>query len=165
VNRFINWRGHGFLALPARWYLGWVFAVASIHKIADPAAFAMDVATYDILPLQLINVMAICLPWIELVAGIALITGVKSRAAAWLTTGMMIMFMVALVLALHKGLDMSCGCFASASMEEGDEISWKTVLRDSGWLLLSVYVLIFDKAPLGMRTAVSLLRHRKRKTP
>lgn len=150
MTQFVYWPGHAWVALPIRWYLAFVFLVACVHKIVHPEMFALDVATYDILPLFLVNSMAIVLPWIELVAGILLILGWRTRAASMLIFLMMLMFTVAILLALHKGLDMSCGCFASQAATEDDPISWKTVLRDVGWLLFAAYVMIFDHKPLGM---------------
>lgn len=148
--RFVTWRGHSWLAVPARFYLGYVFIIACIHKIAHPGTFALDIATYDVLPLSLVNLMAITLPWIELAAGVMLVLGFRVRGAALAVTGMMIMFIVAIVLALGKGLDMSCGCFASQAAAEDDPISWMTVLRDSGWLALGVYVAFFDRSAIGI---------------
>ena len=150
MNRLLDWAGHGWLALPARWYLGFVFLLACLHKIADPEAFAVDVATYGILPLSLVNLMAITLPWLELSAGIMLIVGFRARAAALMVFGMMVMFSVALAIALSQGLDMACGCFASEAAQGGDPISGMTVLRDMGWLVLSVYVVLFDSSPIGL---------------
>jgi putative oxidoreductase len=150
MTRILSWPGHGWIAMPMRWYLGYVFIAACLHKIAHPEAFAVDVATYEILPLSLVNIMAIVLPWIELFAGVMLIFGFKARAAAALVFGMMLMFIVALALALQAGLDMSCGCFASQAAAGEDPISYKTVLRDTGWLALSVYVLGLDRRPVGI---------------
>ncbi|MFP4522590.1 MAG: MauE/DoxX family redox-associated membrane protein, partial [Fibrobacterota bacterium] len=135
------------LCLFFRIYLGFVFIEASIHKIADPHSFALDIASYGILPLYLVNLQAIILPWLELFSGSMFIIGFRVRANALLIAGMMVMFMTALGIALFKGLDMSCGCFASAEAEAS--ISWLTMLRDLGWLLPAVYVYFFDKRPLG----------------
>jgi len=63
---------------------------------------------------------------------------------------MMVMFIAALAVALAQGLDMSCGCFASQGAQSEDPISTATVLRDVSWLLLSLYVLLFDTRPLGI---------------
>lgn len=150
MSRFLKWSGHAWLSLPARLYLGWVFVYACIHKIAHPGVFALDIATYDILPLELVNIMAITLPWIELCAGVMLIVGFRTRGAALAVLGMMVMFIVAILMALGKGLDMSCGCFASQAAAEDDPISYMTILRDSGWLFLSVYVVLFDRNPIGI---------------
>ena len=147
--RFVTWSGHSWLGLLARLYLGYVFISACLHKIAHPGVFALDIATYDILPLALVNPMAICLPYIELAAGVMLILGLRTRAAALMVWGMMVMFVVAVSIALANGLDASCGCFASQALEE-DPISYKTILRDVGWLLLSMYVLMMDRHVLGV---------------
>jgi putative oxidoreductase len=149
VKEFLMWRYHPYLALPMRIYLAAVFLAACYHKLLEPGSFALDIATYQILPLSLINFMAIVLPWIELVAGVMLLLGFRTRAAALLMSGMMFMFTVAISIAVAKGLDMSCGCFASQGATE-DPISWRTILRDASWLALSLYVLIFDHTPLGV---------------
>lgn len=148
MNRFTAWRGHAWIGLALRWYLGGVFLVACYHKILHPATFALDVATYQILPLQLINLQALILPWIELFAGIMLVVGFRTRAAALLINGMMVMFIIALCIALARGLDMGCGCFAS---EGGDDpISWHTIVRDSTWLLMGLYIQLLDTRPFGL---------------
>ena len=159
MKRFLSWPGHAFLALPMRWYLGYVFIAACLHKIAHPGMFAVDVATYDILPLSLTNLMALILPWMELFTGIMLIAGFRVRAAALLIFGMMVMFIVALILALHAGIDMSCGCFASQGAQGEDPISIKTVFRDLGWLALSLYILLFDANSFGVDRLINKRRN------
>ena len=149
MSPLLKWRGHAWLALLLRLYLGGVFIVACLHKIANPAVFALDVATYDLLPLVLINPLAIVLPWVELVAGVLLVVGLRTRAAAALISGMMVMFLIAVSYALVRGLETSCGCFASQSLAEGP-IGATTVLRDLAWLCGGLYVLVFDRHPLGL---------------
>lgn len=148
MRGFFAWRGHALLALLARLYLGFVFIWACLYKIADPGAFALSVATYQFLPLPLINLVALILPWVELLTGVMIVAGFRVRAAALLMAGMMVVFMVALSWALHLGLDLSCGCFAAEG--EADAISGMTLWRDAGWLALCLYVLIFDGRPLGL---------------
>jgi uncharacterized membrane protein YphA (DoxX/SURF4 family) len=149
VKALFTWRGHAVFALAARMYLGAIFLLACWHKILHPAAFALDIATYQILPLGLVNLQAIVLPWVELAAGLMLLVGFRTRAAALLVAGMMAMFTVAIAIAVAKGLDMSCGCFASQGSAE-DPISWRTILRDTSWFLLALYVFVFDRRPLGL---------------
>jgi uncharacterized membrane protein YphA (DoxX/SURF4 family) len=145
LNLIVPW-----LALAARLYLGGLFVLACYHKIAYPAEFALDVATYQFLPLWSVNAFALTVPWIELWVGLLLILGLRVRAAALVTSLLLVSFMVALSYALIKGLDMSCGCFASQGAVKDDPISYRTVLRDTSWLLLGLFVLFFDRRPLGV---------------
>jgi putative oxidoreductase len=149
MNALSRWKGHAWIALAIRLYLGAVFLAACYHKILDPASFALDVATYQLLPLGFVNLFAIVLPWVELAAGLLLIAGWKVRPAALLVTAMMIAFMVSLGWALHLQLDISCGCFASQGTAH-DPISWRTLARDSAWLLLALYLLALDRQPIGV---------------
>jgi len=144
-------------ALAARLYLGGVFLAACLHKIAAPEMFAVDVATYGILPLALVNPMALLLPWIELFTAVQFFVGFRVRAAALLIAGMMAVFIAAIAIALARGLDMSCGCFASAGAAE-DPISWMTIVRDSGWFALAVYVLFLDRDPIGLDRLIARRR-------
>lgn len=160
-RKWVTWRGHAWLGLAARWYLAWVFIAACLHKIADPASFALDIATYELMPLWSINALALVLPWVELLAGVMLVVGYRVPAAALLIAGMMLVFIVALLAALARGLDMSCGCFASQGAAEEDPISYLTVLRDLGWLALAAYVYLFDRSPLGVDGLLARRRARR----
>jgi uncharacterized membrane protein YphA (DoxX/SURF4 family) len=149
MRKLLDWKGHHVCALAVRLYLGIVFLFACSHKILHPHSFAIDIATYQILPLTLVNPMAIILPWVELAAGLMLCVGWRTRAAMFAVSGMLVMFTFAIAMALAAGLDMSCGCFASAG-EVSDPISWRTVVREFCWLLLAGYVLLVDRAPFGI---------------
>lgn len=120
------------LSLLARLILGVVFIYASLYKIAEPSDFALSIATYDIMPLWSINLLAITLPWIELGCGILIILGLYTRANAIAIGGMLLVFIIAISVALTRGTDFSCGCFASA--EAGAEIAWGTLWRDVAML-------------------------------
>jgi uncharacterized membrane protein YphA (DoxX/SURF4 family) len=132
-----------------RWYLGVLFISACLHKIAEPESFALDIATYDILPLAAVNLVAIVLPWVELAAGLMLVTGWRVRTGSLLVVSMMVVFLAALCIALARGLDMSCGCFASQGSEE-DPISRLTIIRDLVWLTFGAVVLRFDRGAAGL---------------
>ncbi|HMA97671.1 MAG TPA: MauE/DoxX family redox-associated membrane protein [Polyangiaceae bacterium] len=145
-----TWNGHAWLALAIRLYLSWLFLSACWHKILHPESFALDVATYQLLPRYAVHLFAIFIPWLELVVGVCLLIGFRVRAAALLVWTMLLSFTIALGWALYLGLDMSCGCFASQSAAGGDAISWRTLVRDLSWLALASYVLWIDRAPIGV---------------
>jgi uncharacterized membrane protein YphA (DoxX/SURF4 family) len=75
------WISHGRLTVwnPLLWgrvVLGAVFIFASVDKILHPDAFAVIIKNYQILPVKLISLAAVVLPWLELILGISLIAGV-----------------------------------------------------------------------------------------
>jgi hypothetical protein len=105
-----------------------------------------------------VNLFALILPWVELCVGGMLVLGLCVRAASLLTATMTCAFMIALGWALHLGLDMSCGCFASQATAKGDPISWHTLVRDSVWLLMSLYVFIFDRRSIGVSRFIESTR-------
>jgi uncharacterized membrane protein YphA (DoxX/SURF4 family) len=146
----VAWHGHQWLGFIVRIYLGLIFIIASWHKIMSPEIFALDVATYQLLPIWAVNGFALVLPWVELLAGTMLVLGLRAPAAALLAALMLLSFMVALFWALYLGLDMACGCFASQAAVTDDPISWYTVIRDIFWFSLALYVLAFDRMPLGI---------------
>jgi uncharacterized membrane protein YphA (DoxX/SURF4 family) len=118
----------------ARAVLAVVFVWACIHKIASPHDFAMQVATYQILPLSLVNLQAIVLPWVELATGVLLLLGLWTRPAALVTCGMNAMFIAAIAMALAADLHLQCGCFSSA--DAGHEMSPELIVRDTVLLLV-----------------------------
>ena len=150
MNRTRLQQINSVVALGVRLYLGWVFVAASLHKIAHPGAFALDVATYQFLPIWAVNVFAIIVPWIEIVVGAFLIVGLRVRASALVVSGLMVSFMIALGWALHLELDMACGCFASQGAADEDPISGWTMARDAVWLVMGLYILLADRQPLGL---------------
>jgi uncharacterized membrane protein YphA (DoxX/SURF4 family) len=134
-----QWLKDAFSIL-ARATLAAAFLWACVHKIGDPADFALQTATYQILPLSLINFQAIALPFVELIAGVLLIVGYWTRPAALVTIGMNIMFIAAIAMALKADLQLQCGCFASSGA--GEEMSMALIVRDVAFLLVAA-VLIF----------------------
>ena len=116
--------------------LGIVFLYASFDKIRNPGSFAGNIQNYQMLPYGITNLFSIVLPWVELYVGSCLILGVFVDGAALLSTGMMVMFIIALGQALARGLDIECGCFS----QEGSLVGLNILLRDLIWLAMAVFV-------------------------
>lgn len=109
------------LALVLRLGLGAVFVAASAPKILDPAGFSRNVFHYQILPQNLVNVVAITLPWIELFVGLCLILGFRLRGATLVAIGSLVIFLGAMGSALARGLNIDCGCFKTSGTPLGPE--------------------------------------------
>ena len=57
------------------------------------------------------------LPWLEIAAGVALVTRWMERGGLLILTALTTVFIVASVVAKSRGLDISCGCFGHASKD------------------------------------------------
>ena len=133
-------------ALVLRMFVGAVFVYASMDKIVHPGQFAQMVNNYRIVPHVLINLFAVVLPWIELVIGLCLILGVFSDAASVVTAGLLLVFIAASIIALMRGLDISCGCFSTSG--EGARAGWDVIITNAILMAMLAQSFLFD---LGRR--------------
>jgi uncharacterized membrane protein YphA (DoxX/SURF4 family) len=138
-----------YLTLAARLVIGALFVYASIHKLMNPAEFAVSIRNYLIVPPEWSNFIALTLPWVEIAAGVFLVLGVQTKPSALLTTGMLGIFLAALVYAFSIGLDIDCGCFSSGSASPG-KIGLYHLIRDSALFLTSLFVLLTDKGDFSL---------------
>jgi putative oxidoreductase len=133
-----------FLLLAARLILGGVFVLAGALKLRDPVTFTNDIANYQLWP-ALAPLLAAVLPALEVVVGVALLAlGARwRRSAALCAAGMMVVFTAAASSALARGLDVSCGCFGSAS--GSGTIGWLTIARDVGLIAAAAVVVTLER--------------------
>lgn len=133
--------------------LGVIFIVAAIPKIADPPAFAHMIYNYRMLPGELVNLLALFMPWVELFAGLTLLLGVWRSAAAGLLGLLLLVFISAIGFNLLRGHAVDCGCFdvRSAGKSEAEllrEMRW-VLVRDLGMLLLVGQSLVASRGGRG----------------
>lgn len=133
--KFITWCGRLLLAL--------VFLLAAVHKILFPETFALNIYQYRLLPDVMINFVALTLPWIELVAAIAILCPLAwKNAAATLIIAMLGAFALAMSFNILRGLDITCGCFSANP--DADSIGWSNVVRNLGYIVIAVVVMAED---------------------
>ncbi len=125
-----------YFAPLVRIVLGAIFIYASMDKIANMPDFAKVILNYKILPVQLVNLLAIFLPWLEFVLGVFLIIGKFERASLLVYSAMIVVFIIALSQAQIRGLDISCGCF-SVKPSSTSEV-WLRIIEDIIILFFSV---------------------------
>jgi putative oxidoreductase len=137
-----NILSHQYIILLSRGILGLVFIIASIEKIAIPEVFAVNVQAYRVAPISLVNLIALIIPWIELLSGVFLISGTFIRSSATVLSGLLCFFIIMLVTAIFRGLTIDCGCFGALL---DSRVGWFRVLEDIGLLLLGIHIIIFPK--------------------
>jgi uncharacterized membrane protein YphA (DoxX/SURF4 family) len=133
---------NSWIELAARWILGLTFVYSSIPKILSPDDFARIVYGYDLFPHVLINLIAIIIPFLQLVAGLALIAGFYPRSAAIIINVMLLAFTAALMINIIRGHEFDCGCF-SAGQSGYAGSSEVTVARDILYFLCGMLIILF----------------------
>jgi uncharacterized membrane protein YphA (DoxX/SURF4 family) len=99
--------------------------------------FAMAIDSYKILPIPAVQLMARVLPWFELALGGLLIAGVSLRWIGSITSGLLLVFIVAMTRAKILGLEINCGCFGN-----NEKLGTATLIRDSSLLVLALAVTV-----------------------
>ena len=155
ITRFWNHPSHTIIGLNFRIIVGVVFILAAIPKIIEPGDFAWSIALYQMLSYKYVHLLAIILPWVELIAGIMLILGLRTRGSAVVVCGMLVMFIEALSFAIRNKIEMSgCGCFsqegAKAIASHKKEMGTSLLYRDLVMLFMTGYVWLFDSGRLGL---------------
>ena len=133
------------IELAARIVVGLVFLLYGLDKIAHPDDFAQAIANYRLLPEVLVNLVAVILPWVELICGLLLLAGQWVRSAALVSAFLLGVFVIAVSITLARGLDINCGCL---NAEAGRKVGLRLLSEDL--LLIGAAALLVLKA--GDRT-------------
>ena len=121
-----------------RWLAAAIFIFAGIGKILDPTKFVVDIDNYRMLPYILVTIVAVALPWLEVLCGLFLIFGKWQKSAALILLILSFIFFIAIGSALIRGLDISCGCFTVS--EEGNRIGLTKLFQNIVLVLITVLI-------------------------
>ncbi len=128
-----------YFTLLLRLVLGGVLVYAGYSKMIDMEGMAQAIENYRILPVSIVNIVAIILPPVEFIAGLCLIFGFLLDGALMITLMLFAVFCVAIESAIWRGLDIECGC---ALTSDAEIVGIKVLLRDLFFLLLTIVVWI-----------------------
>jgi putative oxidoreductase len=140
MSRLDNFLHNDYLELFVRLAIGAIFIYASLDKIAAPAQFARIVYNYHLVPGELINLLAIIMPWVELICGISVILGIYKEGGILIIGFLLCVFAVSIGINLVRGVDLECGCFTVSSRAKSNAL--ELLLRDIGYMILIAYLMI-----------------------
>lgn len=156
----------GLLMLAARLIVGLVLISSSIHKISDPVTFLKLVNQYGLVPPDwpvMLNLIAVVVPWLEMVGGIALLAGIGLSGVGAVTFLMLAGFTAAIIMRTPgemarqgKGffdIAFSCGCAGSAP-----EIIWWKLVKNTGLIVLALLITISRSRFLTLSALIAWLR-------
>ena len=149
---------HPKLQLLVRIVLGGILVYASWHKIVDPPDFAKIIYNYRLFPPASIHMLAVFVPWIELVAGLALISGIGLRGGALMAAIFFSFFILALSYNLARECPTICGCFDThasgrdLTVDEKYSKMGKEIVLDCCLVVAALYVLCGALGCCGSRS-------------
>ncbi len=114
-----------------------VFIYASISKIQEPDKFATQLRYYKLFPLWSLHLLALTIPWWELIAGFAVLIPALRKGASIVLFLLSFAFFVSVSQALARGLSIECGCFGT----ESGKIGWAVLALDVSLLMATVFLL------------------------
>lgn len=136
---------------PLRWLLGLLLVWAALSKLANLQDFYGELLAYRLpLPDFLLRLVAITLPWLELLCGLMLAAEAWTRAVLSWATVLFATFSLATGQAWLRGLEISCGCFNLSLLGLGGSSVFEKVFESVGFA--------FFRALLLATAAVYLLR-------
>lgn len=135
-QRRLDWLGTGL-----RLTIGGVLLVAGALKVANPAASALAVRAYQLLPYDLAGSVGYALPVVEILVGVLLVVGLFTRVAASVAAALLLAFVVGIASVWARGLSIDCGCFGGGGTigQEQTAYPWE-LTRDVGLLLAGVWL-------------------------
>ena len=131
-----------WLSFAARMFLGVLFLIYGAEKLTNVADFAHNIYNYRILPLPLVNIAALLFIWTEITVGILLIAGAAVRGSALVTGAMLVTFIIAILAAMARGLEIDCGCTAGSN----EKVGWLKVFEDLGLLAVAIFLVYYPKS-------------------
>lgn len=132
----------GLCLLIVRLAIVGTFLFAAFPKIEAPLDFAESVSAYKLLPAAASVWIALCLPWLELVAALGILTPRLRRSSGCIIAGLLVLFIGLHFSAWVRGLDVSCGCFGLHEAASTNYL-WP-ILRNLALLIGSIIILNRD---------------------
>jgi peroxiredoxin len=121
----------GVAVVAARLLLASVFGLAGVSKLGDRDGVRQAVVGFGV-PTALVGAVAVGLPITEITLAVALLPAVSAGWAAVAAIGLLLVFVIAIGVALARGRQVNCRCFGQVS---SSPLSGATMARN---LLLAV---------------------------
>jgi uncharacterized membrane protein YphA (DoxX/SURF4 family) len=139
------------LIFVSRLIIGGLFIYASVDKALHPLGFAQVIHNYRLFPPSLINIAAILLPWVEVLAGVLIIIGYKVRGSNLILGGLLVIYIMMLSITAYRGININCGCFSTSATVKSNLIA--DILRDVVFLIFSLHIMAYYKSSHRHRLA------------
>lgn len=127
----------------ARLALAAVWITSGAIKLFDPHGTVASVKAYQLIPDNLVSLVAAVLPFLELALGLLLLFGVGVRIVAVLSGLLLLVYIAGIAQSWARGLTIDCGCFGGGGQVAAGQTHYpQEILRDTGFLLLAAWLTV-----------------------
>lgn len=138
-----------------------VWLIAGAGKVAAPGTFAVSVKAYEVFPDSVASLVAAVVPLLEVAFGLLLLFGVGIRVLGVLSGMLLVVYIAGIVQAWARGLSIDCGCFSSGGQVAPGQTQYpQDILRDTGFLVLAVWLMIRPRTRLSIDGWLAARQHR-----
>ena len=135
--------GNRHVILVFRLILAAFFLVSSYGKLVDIERYSVDaVYNFGVLPMVLARPFGLIMPFIELLCGLGVLSGVLTRLSALGIALMSLSFFIAKAVVLFQGRSIECGCFGAVI----DTLASVTIFMDFPIMFLALMVILSPSA-------------------
>lgn len=134
-----------YLIAITRIYLALVFILSGLDKIGNLSAFATSIENYDLFPIQIINLIAIVIPWIEVITGGLLLLGFYIKENSIIIGTLLTVFTLAVLSAVMRNLDIDCGCQGTF---DGQKVGLLKIIENVSLIIVAILSIKFPRQVL-----------------
>jgi uncharacterized membrane protein YphA (DoxX/SURF4 family) len=133
------------LIVVARLYAGLMLLIYGFPKLVEPSDLLKSIHTYGILPTQpplLLNLSAVALPWLEILAGAAILLSPLRRGASTLSAVVLVVFTSAILMRTFDIMGAEGLAFTEVSFDcgcgSGEVVIWEKMIFNSSLILACI---------------------------
>jgi len=140
-----------WVGLVARLVVAGTLLAAGLAKFSDPAGNVRAVRAYRILPEAVVPTVGHALPTVEIIVGLMLLLGLLTRAFAVVSALFFLAFIIGIASVWARGMEINCGCFGGSGVPANPQRQYAIdIARDTGLLLLSVWLVVWPRTRLAL---------------
>lgn len=127
-----------------RVFVGSVFLVAGLAKLASIHTFEVSVGYYEFVPTAFVSMVARAVIIIELLIGILLVIGSWRRFAGIASMMLLLGFLAVACIDLASGRDVACGCFGGIKWLERSTVL--RVILNAFLFAFTILIILYDRS-------------------
>lgn len=129
----------------ARFFMAYIWISAGASKLGGISGVAQSIEAYGIFTQEWAGYLATIIGPLELVGGILLLLGLALRPASKLSIVVLTLFIIGIIQAWARGLQLDCGCFGQvdpATVSNFGLEYTKVIIRDLIFIALSLWTVM-----------------------